>query len=84
MLFPRFEILGPRNRRSDNGGVPPGYLQEGFLAIQNAVADQFLRMKSNTAFMPEILIQVGWLPVLFILPLTDCLIFLEVPLPSLC
>lgn len=58
LLFPRFEILGPRNRRSDNGGIPPGYFQEGFLAIQNAIADQFLRMKSNVAFMPEISIQV--------------------------
>lgn len=59
LLFPRFDILGPRNRRVHNGGVPPGYFQEGFLAIQNAIADQFLRMKSgNVAYMPEISIQV--------------------------
>lgn len=59
LLFPRFEILGPRNRRSENGGIPPGYYQEGFLAIQNAIARQFLEMKSNqNAVMPEIFIQV--------------------------
>lgn len=58
LLFPRFEILGPRNRRSENGGIPSGYFQEGFLAIQNAIADQYLRMKSNNALMPEISIQV--------------------------
>ncbi|KAJ6632964.1 Phospholipid-transporting ATPase ABCA3, partial [Pseudolycoriella hygida] len=58
LLFPRFEILGPRNRLSDNGGIPPGYFQEGFLAIQNAIANQFLQMKSNMAeSMPEIHIQ---------------------------
>ncbi|KAG4071964.1 hypothetical protein HA402_006125 [Bradysia odoriphaga] len=56
LLFPRFEILGPRNRGSDNGGVPPGYYQEGFLAIQNAVAGAFLQLKSGNT-MPEIYIQ---------------------------
>lgn len=58
LLFPRFDILGPRNRRSHNGGIPPGYFQEGFLAIQNAIADQFLRMNIDDAYMPEISIQV--------------------------
>lgn len=59
LLFPRFDILGPRNRRTESGGLPPGYFQEGFLAIQNAIAAQFLRMKSGAVdLMPEISIQV--------------------------
>lgn len=57
LLFPRFDILGPRNRRSPNGGIPSGYYQEGFLAIQHSIANAFLQMKSEFS-MPEISIQV--------------------------
>lgn len=84
LLFPRFDVAGPRNRRSDNGGTPPGYYQEGFLAIQNAIAAQFLQMKSSTAAqMPDIYIQVT----MFIFPsgLTFFTLFsflLAIPLPT--
>lgn len=58
-MFPRFQILGPRNQDDYDDGLPSGYLREGFLAVQNAIADQFLFMKSNrTNNMPEIKIQV--------------------------
>lgn len=57
LLFRRFDILGPRNRNSPNGGIPPGYFQEGFLAIQHSIANMYLQMKSQYT-MPEISIQV--------------------------
>lgn len=56
---PRFQEPGPRTSADADGGIPPGYRREGFLAIQNAVARQFVRMQSNDALgMPEIVIQV--------------------------
>lgn len=57
LLFPRFQVPGPRNREGDDGGIPPGYRQEGFLAIQNAIASEFYKMKSNEV-MPHIQLQV--------------------------
>lgn len=56
---PRFQDPGPRTRNDADGGIPPGYRREGFLAIQNALARQFVRMQSNDEKgMPEIVIQV--------------------------
>ncbi|XP_037025654.1 ATP-binding cassette sub-family A member 3-like isoform X1 [Bradysia coprophila] len=58
LLFPRFQILGPRNPNDTDDGIPSGYIREGFLAVQNAIASQFLFLKSNgTNKMPEIMMQ---------------------------
>lgn len=60
LLFPRFQILGPRNPNDTDDGIPSGYVREGFLAVQNAIASQFLFLKSNgTNNMPEIMMQVS-------------------------
>lgn len=57
-MFPRFQPNGPRNRNQLDGGVPPGYYREGFLAIQNAIASQYLMIQSSfTVTMPTILLQ---------------------------
>ena len=43
----------------EDGGMPPGYNQEGFLAIQHAVANAYLHQKSaSTLTMPTIYLQV--------------------------
>lgn len=56
---PRYEEPGPRTRNDNDGGIPPGYLREGFLPIQNAIATAFLSIQSNaSAFMPKMFIQV--------------------------
>lgn len=56
MIFPRFQIAGPRNRGADDGGIPPGYQQEGFLAIQNGIADSYVKMLSGFS-MPDIMLK---------------------------
>lgn len=59
-LFPVLQYPGPRNRDGNDGGQPTGYLQEGFLAVQNSIAQEFLRMQSNGAQnMPEVNLQVS-------------------------
>lgn len=58
-MFPILQSPGPRNREADDGGLPPGYLQEGFLAIQNSLAHSFVSLQSNrTKSMPNITLQV--------------------------
>lgn len=59
MSFPILQYPGPRNREGDDGGIPTGYLQEGFLAVQNTIAKEFLRMQSKgKELMPEVKLQV--------------------------
>lgn len=36
---------GPRVPKDADGGRPPGYIREGFLALQHAVASQFIRLQ---------------------------------------
>lgn len=51
---PVARVRGPRSRNHSDGGVPPGYGREGFLAVQHALADQFLRLQSaEAARMPS-------------------------------
>lgn len=57
LLFPSFLTPGPRNHDVDDGGIPSGYRQEGFLAIQNAIATAFLKSFSIID-IPEIILQV--------------------------
>lgn len=36
-LFPTFIIRGSRNTYDSDGGIPSGYIKEGFIAVQNAI-----------------------------------------------
>lgn len=40
-------------------GIPPGYRQEGFLAVQNTIAGSYLKIASNYK-MPAIKIRVSF------------------------
>ncbi|XP_063703816.1 phospholipid-transporting ATPase ABCA3-like [Culicoides brevitarsis] len=44
-LFPTFPEYGPRNFNDTDGGLPPGYCQEGFLPLQTAISRAFVRLK---------------------------------------
>ncbi|XP_055683327.1 phospholipid-transporting ATPase ABCA3 isoform X3 [Lutzomyia longipalpis] len=58
-LFPEFQSIGPRNRNSSDGGIPPGYYREGFAAIQHAVSITFIEMKKTnpSTIIPDIFLQ---------------------------
>lgn len=44
LLYPLFSTGGPRSRDDDYGGMP-FYFQEGFLAVQDAIARSFTQLK---------------------------------------
>ena len=50
---------GPRNRNDNDGGMPPGYIYQGFIAIQNAIERSIITASSSLLAddIPEILIQ---------------------------
>lgn len=37
-------LIGPRNRRDNDGGIPPGYIDQGFISLQNAIEKQIIYM----------------------------------------
>lgn len=41
MLFPAFQLEGPRNSGSNDGGIPPGYVREGFIPVQAAISKAY-------------------------------------------
>ncbi|XP_020809671.1 ATP-binding cassette sub-family A member 3-like isoform X2 [Drosophila serrata] len=41
-LFVRYDLSGPRNPEHDDGGVPDGYIREGFLPVQHALTMSWL------------------------------------------
>lgn len=47
------DYSSPRNLQSPDGG-PPSYHDEGFLAIQNAVASAFISISGNRTQMPDV------------------------------
>ncbi|CAF3441243.1 unnamed protein product [Rotaria sp. Silwood1] len=47
LLYPLFPIIGPRNTHNETGGTP-GYYQEGFLALQQAVDMEILNELNST------------------------------------
>lgn len=51
------DILGPRNEKDTDGGVPVGYLSEGFLQLQNSIAMGFLQYASGYEDLPTIQIR---------------------------
>lgn len=57
-LFPTIDLTGPRNEADDDGGIPVGYLREGFLPLQHQLTMAFLRSKANgTGELPDIYMQ---------------------------
>lgn len=56
-LYPELQTPGPRNIGDDDGGVPPGYLREGFLPIQNALSMSYLRLRSPNDKLPDVMLQ---------------------------
>ncbi|KAJ0177200.1 hypothetical protein K1T71_007209 [Dendrolimus kikuchii] len=42
LVFPSFEITGPRNRNSQIGGRDPGYVAEMFLALQQSISIELI------------------------------------------
>lgn len=61
-LFPTFIIRGSRNTFDDDGGLPPGYIREGFIAIQNAINRAYIsqvkeyvtHIPTNVSDLPEV------------------------------
>lgn len=51
--------LGPRNARALDGGIPVGYLREGFLPVQYAISTAFIKQAANNqeTRLPEVFLQ---------------------------
>lgn len=51
--------MGPRNRLENDGGLPPGYVRQGFIALQNAIDRHIIYATANVGsrVMPSIYIQ---------------------------
>ncbi|XP_052843910.1 LOW QUALITY PROTEIN: phospholipid-transporting ATPase ABCA3 [Drosophila gunungcola] len=58
-LYLPYDSTGPRNREINDGGVPVGYIREGFLPIQHALTMSWLTLASGItdADLPHINIQ---------------------------
>ncbi|OXA56781.1 ATP-binding cassette sub-family A member 3 [Folsomia candida] len=48
ILYPLAQLLGPRARNKTDGGLP-GYREEGFLYLQNAVDQTFMQLVYNSS-----------------------------------
>ncbi|XP_067637687.1 phospholipid-transporting ATPase ABCA3 isoform X2 [Eurosta solidaginis] len=53
-LFPLIDMPGPRNAEEDDGGLPVGYLREGFLPVQQAVSMAYLKLAGNKESLPYV------------------------------
>lgn len=49
--------IGPRNRNETDGGSPPGYINQGFIALQNSIERNYIALTTTAANIPEIMIQ---------------------------
>uniref|UniRef100_A0A1B0A2W5 ABC transporter domain-containing protein n=1 Tax=Glossina pallidipes TaxID=7398 RepID=A0A1B0A2W5_GLOPL len=56
-LFLPFDISGPRNMNSTDGGLPVGYLREGFLPVQHAVSMAYMKLLTDQNDIPEVYMQ---------------------------
>ncbi|XP_037723613.1 ATP-binding cassette sub-family A member 3 isoform X1 [Drosophila subpulchrella] len=56
-LFPTIDLTGPRNEPDQDGGIPPGYLREGFLPLQHSLSMAYIRQKSGEQSLPEVKMQ---------------------------
>ncbi|KAH8409301.1 hypothetical protein KR009_012305 [Drosophila setifemur] len=57
-LFPTIDLTGPRNEGDDDGGIPVGYLREGFLPLQHQLSMAYLRNRTgNQEQLPDVVMQ---------------------------
>ncbi|KMZ10903.1 phospholipid-transporting ATPase ABCA3 isoform X1 [Drosophila simulans] len=56
-LFPTIDLTGPRNEGDDDGGIPPGYLREGFLPLQHSLSMAYLRQRSGKQDLPNVVMK---------------------------
>ncbi|XP_018787318.1 PREDICTED: ATP-binding cassette sub-family A member 3 [Bactrocera latifrons] len=56
-LFPLIDMAGPRNSEDNDGGLPVGYLREGFLPVQQALSMAYLKLAGNKETLPYIEMQ---------------------------
>ncbi|KAH8273382.1 hypothetical protein KR018_002047 [Drosophila ironensis] len=56
-LFPIMGMAGPRNEADDDGGIPVGYLREGFLPLQHMLSMTYLKQKSGQTDLPAMVMQ---------------------------
>ncbi|XP_055842779.1 LOW QUALITY PROTEIN: uncharacterized protein LOC129909731 [Episyrphus balteatus] len=60
ILFIPFDPIGPRNPDDADGGLPVGYLREGFLPVQNAISTAFLKLSAKNftdQVLPRVVLQ---------------------------
>lgn len=46
--FAPYSMDGPRNPHSNDGGTPPGYYREGFIAVQSAISHAIVKAKNGS------------------------------------
>lgn len=56
-LYPILDFGGPRKAKFPDGGVPPGYLREGFLSIQHAISKAFISLSAPETKLPVVVMQ---------------------------
>ncbi|XP_065364636.1 phospholipid-transporting ATPase ABCA3-like isoform X2 [Calliphora vicina] len=56
-LFMPIDLSGPRNAGSQDGGLPVGYLREGFLPVQNAISMAYMKLVTNNNELPYVEMQ---------------------------
>ncbi|XP_030374323.1 ATP-binding cassette sub-family A member 3 [Scaptodrosophila lebanonensis] len=56
-LFPGYDHIGPRNRNASDGGVPVGYLAEGFIPVQHALTMSWLQMAGAKDYLPKVMLR---------------------------
>ncbi|XP_022217622.2 LOW QUALITY PROTEIN: phospholipid-transporting ATPase ABCA3 [Drosophila obscura] len=58
-LFPNYDMSGPRNMNASDGGVPVGYVMEGFLPLQHALTMSWLQLSTGRTSeqLPQIHLQ---------------------------
>ncbi|XP_037937486.1 ATP-binding cassette sub-family A member 3-like [Teleopsis dalmanni] len=56
-LFMPIDLSGPRGVDDADGGVPVGYIREGFLPLQNALSLAYIKLASGAESLPEIIMQ---------------------------
>lgn len=56
--MPRIHIGGPRNKDDADGGIPPGYLRESYLTIQNAIAYAMFEEKPSSVPKMQVAVRI--------------------------
>lgn len=56
-LYPLLDLTGPRNFNHSDGGIPVGYLREGFIPVQHAISTAFIKLAGNVTELPEVVMQ---------------------------